>query len=982
MRLSQIVIAFFVLFYSFSAPAFAWQSDPAGQWADSVYTRLSMSQRIAQLMMVSAYSNKGAAHERSIRELISKHQIGGLIFFQGGPGRQARLTNQYQAMSKVPLLIGQDFEWGLGMRLDSTISFPVQMTLGALANDSLLYEMGREIARQCQSIGVHVNFAPVIDVNSNPDNPVINYRSFGEDKYRVAAKGLAYMQGMQDAGLLTTVKHFPGHGDTDLDSHLTLPQINHDRNRLQGLELYPFRELFKAGANGVMVAHLNIPAFEPDSTRASTLSRPIVTGLLREQIGYEGLVFTDALSMKGVTQYYEPGEICVEALLAGNDVLLYPEDIALSIRKVKRAIRKGLLPEHMLEQRVKKVLRAKYQAGLADRKPIDTQYLYERLNNPEALSLRERLFREAMTIVRNEDLLLPIHVIDTNTFASLSVQADTLTTFQQTLGRYAPFAHYQLPGSEWAEEEVSTLVRRLAHYKVVTIGLHGLNVRRPDGYGVPPQLAELVRRLQAQTKVILVVFGSPYSLEGFADVRSLVCTMQERRVTQVAAAEALFGAIATTASMPVSAGEQIPVGTGIRTQQLQRLGYAKPAAVGMDETILARIDEIAAEAIEEESTPGCQILIARQGKVVWNKGYGYHTYDSLLPVHAETVYDIASITKVAATLQAAMFLAGQGLLDIRRKASDYLPELIGTNKEEVRLMEMLTHQAGLIPFIPHFARVTADSLLYDSLLRQEPEELYQVQIAPDIYTSQAMQDSLWKWTLESGMRSKPDTARYYSYKYSDIAFYILHRICEKLLNQPIEDFLSQNFYQPLGLSALTYLPLCRYPIDQIVPTEDDTYFRNGRVHGLVHDPGAAMYGGVAGHAGIFSNAYDLAVLLQMNLNDGQYGEGRYLAPGVLGTFNQAPYLPHNRRGIGWDKPLLNGWYGPSSSYASPSSFGHTGFTGTIAWADPEFDLIYIFLSNRIFPSADNVKLIRNNIRTRIQDVIYESIFTHDAVPHP
>ena len=977
------IIAFFLFLSLLSKLCHAQEKEPEDRWVDSIYAELGTSERIAQLMMVAAYSNKGRDHEREISNLVSRHGIGGLIFFQGGPLRQAQLTNAYQEEAKVPLLIGQDFEWGLGMRLDSTISFPVQMTLGAIRNDSLIYEMGREIARQCRQIGVHVNFAPVIDINSNPNNPVINYRSFGEDKFRVTAKGIAYMRGMQDEGLLTTVKHFPGHGDTFQDSHLTLPRIDHDKQRLQDIELYPFRELFKAGANGVMVAHLNIPAYEPDTTRASTLSYPIVTGLLREELQFEGLIFTDALTMKGVTKYYDPGEECVEALIAGNDVLLYPEDIAVSIRKVKRALRNGLITEELLEARVRKVLHAKYQAGLHQYTPLATDHLADRLNNPHALALREQLFREALTVARNEDLVLPIHVLDTSTFASLSIGIDKQKSlFQETLGRYAPFVPYQLSAGDTLQEQHRLMLEKLQRYDFVVIGLHDLNVRRGDDYGVPAYLPAFVRELSRKTRVVMTVFGSPYALKDFSELPTLVCTMQERDVTQVAAAEAIFGAYTASGTLPVSPNERLRVGAGIRTRAMQRMGYARPHAAGMDEQTLERIHSIAREAVTTGATPGCQILIARHGKIVFHQGYGYQTYDSIVPVTTETIYDLASITKVAATLQAAMFLEGQGLLDLNKKASYYLPELRGTNKEDVGITPMLAHQAGLIPFIPHYARVQADSLLYRTMFSQEQLTPYEIQVSPSLYTVSALQDSLWKWTIESDMRSKPDTAEHYSYKYSDIAFYILQRICEKLLNQPLEDFMDQNFYQPLGLETMTYLPLCKYPIDRIAPTEEDSYFRNTLVCGMVHDPGAAMYGGIAGHAGLFSTAYDLAVLMQMNLNDGNYGEHRYLRSGTLATFSTAPYLPDNRRGIGWDKPLIGKWYGPTSEYCSPSTYGHTGFTGTAAWVDPEFDLVYIFLSNRIFPSAENVKLIRNNIRTRIQDVIYESIFKYDAVDHP
>jgi len=945
------------------------------RWVDSVYRSLSEEERIGQLFMVAAYSNKSSSYEQDLGKLVKKYNVGGLLFMQGGPVRQARLTNAYQAMAKTPLLIAMDAEWGLGMRLDSTISYPRQMTLGAIQDNQQIFRMGAEIGKQLQRLGVHINFAPVVDVNSNPANPVIGSRSFGEDLDNVTDKGIAYMKGLESQGVMANAKHFPGHGDTSTDSHHTLPLIDHPRDRLDKIELYPFKKMMGAGLRSTMVAHLYIPALDSSKNVPSTLSKPIVTGLLKQEMGFDGLIFTDALNMKGVTQYFNPGKLEVKALQAGNDVLLFPENVPVAVEAIKEAVKNKQLKKSELEDKVRKILATKYRAGLNQYQPVNTYNLHAFLNRPEAQIVKHDLLERAITVVKNNEGRIPVKVLDTAYFASLTIGTATPNSFQKKLSKYAPFTHYTISKDNRTSTNYQELLNKLENFSQVVVGIHTLNNSSSNRYGLWSADLNFLQELQQRTNTIVVVFGNPYSLEYLAGMDHLICAYQDQLISQELVPQVIFGAIGANGRLPVSSGN-LSAGTGETTESLGRLGYALPEGSGMDSRVLRRIDRIVNEAITDKATPGCQVLVARKGKVVFEKSYGYFTYDSVMAVNEESLYDIASITKVVATLQAIMFLEEQGAIDLNQKASHYLPELKESNKRNIYIKDLLTHQAGLLPFIPFWRRTVDEVGLNPSIYSIYPEQNFQTQVALGIYSTRALQDSIWQWTIDSKLRpARYRRGSHYTYKYSDMGFYILKKLAESHLNQPIEQFLEQNFYHPLGLSTMTYLPLCKFPIDRIAPTEEDNYFRNTLICGTVHDQGAAMFGGIAGHAGIFSNATDLAILAQMNLQDGYYGGSRYLHEGTIKKFS-SQQSSKNRRGLGWDKPERVGKINPTSRYASPSTFGHTGFTGTAVWIDPEFDLVYVFLSNRIHPKANNTKLLKSNIRTRIQDAIYDSMWSY------
>lgn len=954
------------------------QEKPYPKWVHNTYEQMSLDEKIGQLFMVAAYSNKDEQHIKNLEILIENHHIGGLIFFQGGPGREINITNRLQAKSKIPLWIGMDAEWGLGMRLDSTMNFPKQMTLGAIQNNDLIYDMGAEIARQAKLIGVHVNFAPVVDVNNNIKNPVIGYRSFGEDKENVAQKGVAYMKGMQDNGLLANAKHFPGHGDTDTDSHLTLPVINHDKARLNEIELYPFKKLIENEVNSMMVAHLHIPAYDNTPNKATTLSEHVVTDLLKEKLGFEGLIFTDALNMKGVSDFYAPGETDLLAFKAGNDVLLFPMNVPNAVKMIKNALKQKDLSEERLEESVKKILNAKYKLGLHNGfNKLSNENIYDKLHTSDSKNLNEKLYAEAATLVKNEKNFLPIHILDTTNFASLSLRGDKNSVFQQFLNKYAEFTHYNLAKDNLDLGDYSQLMDQLSQYETVVVGLHGMNNTASKRFGLKSEDMLFLQNLSEQTNVVLTVFGNAYSLKYLHSFPHVLMMYEDNNITQKLAPQMLFGAKPVKGKLPVSVAPDMTVGTGINTKPLNRFGYSNPFDVGMDPKILAEIDGIAQEAIETEATPGCQILVAKDGQIVYEKNFGYQTYHKYSKVDDETIYDLASITKVAATLQSIMFLYDRGIIDLDKKIVNYLPELKKSNKQNMTLRNILTHQAGLVPYVP-FWRQTHDMFgLKTPLYQNQEASLYPNQLASGLYGHQVLGDSIWQWVIDSELLEKPRWQKNYDYRYSDMGYYIMQKISERMMNMSYEEFLSENFYKPMGMSTMGFLPLCRFPETQIAPTENDLVFRNDLIKGWVHDQGAAMVGGVAGHAGLFSNAKDLAVLMQMNLWDGTYGGVRYFSKGTVPYFTRKQF-DENRRGLGWDKPVEEEGPSPTSHYASPLTFGHTGFTGTAAWADPEFGLVYIFLSNRVYPDANNRKLITSNVRTRIMDIIYQSIFEYES----
>ncbi|MFK8101583.1 MAG: glycoside hydrolase family 3 N-terminal domain-containing protein [Saprospiraceae bacterium] len=955
-----------------SAPSPELQKEQA--WVEQTFKAMSPDERLGQLFMVRAHSDKGPAHIAGVEKMIKEYHVGSLCFFQGTPEKQTMLLNRYQKMTKrIPLMIAMDAEWGLGMRFpSSTISFPQPLMLGAIQDNRLIYEMGKEVAQQLRRLGVHINFAPVADVNNNPKNPVINTRSFGEDRYNVAVKSYMYMQGMQDANVMACGKHFPGHGDTGVDSHYDLPVITHGRNRLDSIELFPFKVLVQHGIQSMMVAHLHVPSIDNVANRPTTLSTKAVTDLLKNEMGFEGLIFTDGLGMKGVTKHYKPGVVEAEALLAGNDVLLLPQDIAASFKAIKAYLAAGKLSQAKIDESVRKVLRAKYRLNLRTLQQVSPVNLRADLTTDKAQSLKRRLIENALTMVRNEAELVPFRKLDQKKFASLSIGSTRETAFQKSLDHYAPMKHYQV-GKKISPARSAQLLKQLGDEDIVIVGLHDMSRHASKNFGVTESTKRFLAALQQKTKVVLTIFGNPYSLKYFDQMDWVLAAYEEDDMVEDVAGQALFGAFSMQGRLPITASPKSQYNYGHTTDNLFRLGYDLPVSVGMDAQKLTKIDDLMQEAMRTKALPGGVVLVAKDGKVVFHKAYGHHTYAKKQKVRTNDVYDLASITKIASSTISVMKLQEDGKIRIDQPMSDYLPELKGTNKEGLLIQDIMAHRAGLKPWIPFFEQTVTSSKRnprpMSKYYKKKKTKGYSILVAKNLYLKDDFTEEMWRQIRDSDLRSTRE------YKYSDLGFYLLMKLIERQSNKSQDQYVQESFYGPLGLSTASYNPLDKIANARIVPSENDRYFRRQVVDGYVHDMGAAMLGGVSGHAGLFANANDLAIVMQMLLNKGYYGGLEMLQPSTVELFTKR-HTACTRRGIGFDLRQLN----PTKSQnmcaeASDNTFGHLGFTGTCTWADPDRNIVYVFLSNRTYPTMKNNKLGSDNYRPRIQQIIYEAI-TH------
>lgn len=963
---------FLALFFSLSG--FAQEVNPLidkndfqnqKKWVDSIYDGMSVQEKFGQLFMVDLFSSDPKSKIDRIKNLITNYHLGGVIFSKGGPMRQAKINNEFQALSKVPLMIGMDAEWGLAMRLDSTYAYPWNMTLGAIKDNEIVEEVGKRIGEHSKRLGVHINFAPVVDINVNPKNPIIGNRSFGEDKENVTQKALAFARGMQSAGVLGSVKHFPGHGDTDMDSHKTLPTIDFTRERLDSLELYPYKTLISEGIASVMIAHLNVPALESRAGYPSSLSHKVVTELLKEEMGFNGLIFTDALNMKGASNFKKPGDVELAAFMAGNDILLIPEDMPKAMDVLIDAYNKNVITEERLAHSVKKILYAKYLVGLNKYKPVNTRYLVEELNTVTDDALYEKAMANALTVIKNDKAILPVKDLQRKKIAYINFGDDAGTEFLKELKKYAEV--------DWVKaSSLDGYVQKLKGYNYVIVGFHKSNSNPWQRYRFTETELVWLYEIARTNTVILSVFARPYAmldLRTTANFEGIIMSYQNSKISQQLTAQLIFGAREAKGRLPVSLGADFPLNTSYETSSLRRLQYGVPESVGMNSYKLNKIDSLANVGLKEGMYPGAQILVARKGKVIYQKNFGYHEYDKKRKVEDTTMYDLASLTKILASLPLVMELVDKKELNLNSKLSEMLPELKGSNKANITLKEMLSHYARFKAWIPFYRYTLNDSktAVSSEYYSKIPDKDFNIKVAEDLYLKHSYTDSIFKIIKDSDLLPKLE------YKYSDLPYYLLKPYFEKRYEMPMEAIVQDHIYEPLGANYTTYIPLSKFSKDNIPPTEQDNAFRKQKVHGYVHDQGAAMLGGVAGHAGLFANSNDVAKLMQMYLWKGFYGGKRFFNPDVFDSFNTCHYCSKKvRRGVGFDKPQL-GSVGPTCGCVSMSSFGHSGFTGTFAWADPDKEIVYIFLSNRTFPDAENRKLIRSDLRSKIQEAIYAAI---------
>jgi len=969
MRKISLILLLFI-----SIGGFAQQND-ASRWVDSVFKTLSPEEQIAQLMVVRLSSinakKEVSFFDKEVAELIKLYNVGSVCVFQGSPVQQATMLNSLQAMAKTPLLITIDAEWGVGMRMtDSVLPLPKQMMLGAVQDSAIAYEYGKIVAEQCKRIGIQVNFAPVVDVNNNPDNPVINDRSFGEDKYKVASFGVQYMKGMQDNGVMACAKHFPGHGDVAVDSHLDLPVINKTMAQLENLELFPFRRIFNEGVGSVMIAHLYIPSIDTSANKATSLSKKNVTGLMRNELGYQGLTFTDALEMQGVKKFFPDGAASVESLIAGNDMLCLPGDVPLSIQKIKQAIADNKLSWADIEMHCRKVLMAKYEYGLAELKPINTNNITNDLNN-KISKMRRLIAENALTVLKksdNEFFPMPpkIAVGETDVvYVSVGNKSDNAFAVRMRTDYNADVIYF-----DYAQDisKIAGIVADIKKkYKKVIVGVHDFKRAPANNFGLSSSAVTLVSQLQQNTKAITFVFGNPYAIKNWCGAKNLVACYEDDSIIQNTAIDLLQGKIGADGRLPVTVCPQFKFGSGISFDAND--GTAKKGV--LDPAKLTAIDVIAEDAIAKGATPGAVVLVAKDGKIVYHKAYGNYTYDKTETVNTESIFDMASVTKICATTISVMKLYDEGKLDLKKKLGDYLPWVKGTNKENLTIENILLHQAGLVAYIPFYREtLEADGKPSAKYYATAQNDSFSIRVAKYMYMRNDWRDTLYKRILESRL------GRANRYVYSDNDFIFLGKIVEVVGGKPLNEFAEEKFYRPMGLTTTGFKPTEQYALSRIIPTENEKQFRMQLLRGDVHDPGAAMFGGVAGHAGLFSNAYDLAMIMQMLLNGGTINGKTYLQKETIELFT-AYHSRFSRRGYGFDKPekdnkVRNDPY-PSLS-VSPGTFGHTGYTGTCVWADPKYNVVFIFLSNRVNPDGgENTKLLRMNVRTNIQEAIYKAM---------
>lgn len=975
MKLKNLLFFFLTIFSELisaqAIPRFLQKEND--QWVDSLMNKMTTEQKIGQLFIIQAYSNDKHEKTDELIEQINQYQVGGVIFMQGGPVAQAKICNKLQETSVIPLLIAIDGETGLGFRLDSTLKYPIQMALGAITDDSLIYRMGFEIGKQCRRLGIHMNMAPVSDINVTAANPIINYRSFGEDRFRVARKAWLYASGMEDAGVLATAKHFPGHGDTQADSHFDLPVIGKSRNQLDSLELFPFAYLIKNGISSVMTGHLQIPSLEPNPKIPATLSSRIIERVLKKDLGFQGLVITDAMNMKGISNLYSSAESAVKALKAGNDMIEIMPRLDRAISAVKQAVENREISMEEINEKCRKVLMAKKWLGLDKNKLVKTENLPQDLNRNSYLLTKRLLQEQATTVLLNRNDLIPIQRIDTLKMASVVIGSDQITAFQKMLGNYASIDHFSI-GKTPTDDEITTLINQLKPYNLLIIGINGMSLYPFRQFGITEQQIGITEKLKDKNSIICF-FGNPYALPYFPSIQqseSLVVTYQNDQDAQELAAQLIFGAVNANGKLPVNVNDLFTLGSGIEVKSNMRLKYTIPEEVNISSEFLnAKIDSLIQLGMSKNAFPGCQVLMAKDGKVIWNKSYGFFTYENIQPVQNEYLYDLASVTKVTGALPAVMKLYDEGKIDLDKPFSTYFSEFRKSNKSEITLRDILTHQARLQSFLPLWLEPGNSAKLRKGMFQDHLSEKYQVRVSSNLYASTDLKHQLFKDIAGSPLWNRKE------YHYSDLGFSLFPTVTERLTGEDFQEFLNREFFTPLGAITTGYRPYEHFPMNQLVPTEFDATFRKELLQGYVHDELAACFGGVSGNAGLFSTANDLAKVMQMYLQMGYYGGKQYISSNTVAEFTKVQFPGSaNRRALGFDKPNP-GIPGEKNKFpaadASPASYGHSGFTGTFVWNDPENQLLFIFLSNRVNPTRKNLMLTELNIRTEMQQAIYDAI---------
>ncbi len=1008
------------------------KDDNCRQWVDSVMNQLTPEERIAQLFVFTIEPSMAKANVDLLQRVVATHKVGGLLFSGGTLENQVNLTNQAQQAADVPLMITFDGEWGLAMRLKNTPSFPRNMVLGCINDDQLLFEYGREVARQLKEIGVQVNFAPVADVNINPRNPVINTRSFGENPKEVSKKVVAYSRGLESGGVLSVSKHFPGHGDTNVDSHKALPTLPFDRQRLDSIELYPFKEIVRAGLNGVMVGHLYVPALESKANLPSSLSKRIVQGVLVDELGFNGLIFTDALAMKGVAGQ---SNVSLKALQAGNDIVLTPPSLKRELDAVIAAVKNGEISQKLIDSKCRKVLTYKYQLGLSKKPQIEVNGLAKRIHTPYTDNLMSRMEAGAITLLKNKNNALPLTKDKEQTIAIIETGSGDIAPFVEKAKEFSKVKHITLR-KEMTAAQQTEILNSLQNYAGVVVAVTD---QKPTAY---QGFLNRLTSLKNIPPVSIVYFSRDKSMlqlsKATQDAGSVILAHSKSKSVQIHTAAAMFGNGKIDGKLSASIGSLYKTGDGIILSVeppvlwgKDKIGFpllepagvkfyaTPPVEAGETETSetvrqdtstvavpafemnkelaakLRQIDEIAEEGITQKAYPGCQIVVLQDGKLIYEKAFGTQGGLNTRKTKTTDLYDVASLTKTCGTLLAIMKLYDEGKINLTDHVSKHLPWLKGTNKAQITIQDLLYHQSGLPASISYVTEVIDRSSCTGGLysgkktanhtvligkntwanpnfkfvgdwVSNESNDDYNLQMCDGLWVNSSFKEHIRKKIIDANLGQK-------RYRYSDIGFLLLQYIAEEVSGQPLDQYLYKNFYVPMGLTHTTFKPLGKFDKADIVPTTKDNFFRKQVIEGHVHDETAALHGGVAGSAGLFSTAEDVAAIYQMLLNHGIWKGKRYFSESTCQRFLTAKSTL-SRRGLGFDKPNANNPQNSPCAESAPASvFGHTGFTGTCAWADPDNNLVFVFLSNRTYPNVLNRKFTELNIRPRIQQAIYDAL---------
>ncbi|HEX4952405.1 MAG TPA: glycoside hydrolase family 3 N-terminal domain-containing protein [Thermoanaerobaculia bacterium] len=924
-------------------------SQAAREWIDTTLAGMTLEQKAAQLVMVRAsgtFENRRSAEARRVLSWVRELGVGGVVLFASEVETLPRWTNELQAAAALPLLVAADLERSLAFRIErGTVPLPYAMAVGATRSTEAARISGEITAREARALGLNWALAPVADVNSNPDNPVINIRSYGEDAELVAKMNAAFIAGARQGGVLTTAKHFPGHGDTATDSHLALPVLGANRERLDAVEWVPFRRAIAAGVDAVMLGHIAVPALDPAGTPA-TLSPALSGRLLREEMGFAGLIVTDALEMAGMRPAWT-GEATVGAVLAGADVLLLPQDPRVAVQSLVRAVGEGKLSEARLEESVRRLLEAKARLGLFEGRLVDRTAAPSQVGRPEDLEQAAAIARAAVTVVKNEGGVLPLAAEGSLDLLHLVLSSDATDRGirglpeEELAARGIPVETRQL-GPDFSTATVDEIVAAAAGRSHVLVSAFVRVASFKGTAAMRPRQAELLRRLAATgVPVIVVSFGSPYLLLQFPEVPVYLCAYGWAESSQRAAVAALFGETAVTGKLPVTLPGLFPYGHGLEIpRRAMTLTPAQPEEVGFRPGAMAEVDAVIERALAEHAFPGAVVAVGRRGKLVHLAAFGRQTYEPEAPaVTPDTIYDLASLTKVIATTTMAMMLVDEGRLSLDKRVVDFLPRFRGPGKEGIRVRDLLTHSSGLPGHAPLYLQASGREAIL--ALIESVDLAYPL-----------------------GSRSE----------YSDVGFVLLGEILERVAGRSLEGFVRERVLEPLGMRDTLYCPGPDL-LPRIAPTEVDAW-RGRLIHGEVHDENAFALGGVAAHAGLFGTAGDVARFAQMMLWNGVFDHRRLVSPATVAAFTRRSEVPSSSRALGWDTRSATG--SSAGSLFSDRAYGHTGFTGTSLWIDPERELFLILLTNRVHPNRENLAI--RQVRPALADAVVRGL--EDFVPAP